>query len=474
MPVTVQAQQVVTASRTAADAAAYERYPDGNAGRFRRLLVKGGRRRVISYVRFRIDPPAGEVERAVLRLYAKSGTRAGPAVYETSPDWSERRLTWNSRPSARGPALDIQGRIRPGRWVRFDVTAAIDGASEFSFMLQSNSPDGVTFKSGETRKKPRLAITTSEEEPSSSPSPSRSPSRSPSPSPSPSRTSSPTPGPVTGDVVIAAAGDIACDPDDKGFDGNDPDRCQMEATSDLLLDGNYDAVLTLGDNQYNSGTLSEFEASYDPTWGRLYDITYPSPGNHEYGGQEGRGYYDYFGSRAGNRDEGYYSFDLGDWHFVALNTNLDCTKVACDGGSEQFEWLEDDLAASDAECTLAFLHHPRFSSGHGGNSVFVSDIYEELYDAGTEILLAGHSHNYERFAPLDPDGNVDPDGIREFVVGTGGAFFTGFSEIKPHSEARNNRTFGILELELDDDAYEWRFVPVPGGAFTDSGTGTCH
>jgi hypothetical protein len=276
---------------------------------------------------------------------------------------------------------------------------------------------------------------------------------------------------------VAAAGDIACDPDGTGFNGGKGTEttCHMNATADLLEAGDYDAVLTLGDNQYNSGTASEFEDSYDPSWGRVKGITYPSVGNHEYGTPGASGYFDYFGEAAGDPDEGYYSFDVGSWHVIALNSN--CAKVegGCRAGSPQERWLRADLAAHPAACTAAFWHHPRFSSGHEGNSNFVRAFWKDLYRGGAELVLSGHSHDYERFAPQDQRGRLKRQlGVRQFVVGTGGSFFTGFHEPVANSKVRNNNTFGVLELRLSARSYTWRFVPEAGRSFTDSGSTACH
>ena len=187
------------------------------------------------------------------------------------------------------------------------------------------------------------------------------------------------------------------------------------------------------------------------------------------------GYFDYFNGPgasdgpAGPRGKGYYSFDLGAWHLVALNSN--CSSVSCSAGSEQERWLRADLAAHPTDCTLAYWHHPRFSSGHGGSNESMQPLWEALQDAQAELLLSGHSHDYERFAPLDRNGDVDrAGGIRQFVVGTGGAFFTGgLGTLAPHSEVAQNNTFGVLKLTLHPSSYDWQFVPEAGQTFTDSG-----
>ena len=282
------------------------------------------------------------------------------------------------------------------------------------------------------------------------------------------------------DPVIMAAGDIACDPDDPGYnDGaGTADRCHQQATSDLLLAGPLDAVLPLGDIQYDSSTTARINAVYAPTWGRVKSISRPILGNHE--GSSGSGYFDYFNGvgaadgPAGPRGKGYYSYDLGAWHLVALNSN--CSAVSCSAGSEQETWLRADLAAHPANCTLAYWHHPRWSSGHDGSNDFMQPLWEALQDAHAEILLSGHSHDYERFAPLDRDGEVDQaEGIRQFVVGTGGAFFTGgLGTLEPHSEIAQNDTFGVLKLTLHHASYDWAFVPDVGGGFIDSGSQACH
>lgn len=281
------------------------------------------------------------------------------------------------------------------------------------------------------------------------------------------------------DPVVAAAGDIACDPADPGYNGGNgtPDRCQQRATSDLLVGGGIDAVLMLGDMQYDSPTAANIAAVYHPTWGRVKSITRPVIGNHE---GAGTGYFNYFNGvgvndgPAGQRGRGYYSFDLGGWHLVALNS--ECTQVSCGAGSIQEQWLRADLAAHPAMCTLAYWHTPRYSSGHDGSHVTLHPFWKALSDAGAEIVLSGHSHNYERFAPLDANGKrTASGGMRQFVVGTGGAFMTGgLSNPLGASEVAQNNTFGVLKLTLHPTSYDWQFVPIAGGSFTDSGSGGCN
>ena len=265
---------------------------------------------------------------------------------------------------------------------------------------------------------------------------------------------------ATGDPVLVGAGDIA--------------SCASsgdEATA-RLLDNIGGTVFTTGDNAYLDGAYPQFRDCYKPSWGRFKDRTKPSVGNHEYDTPGAAGYFNYFGTRAGDPAKGYYSYDRGSWHIVVLNSN--CSEVSCAEGSAQERWLEADLAANaDHECTLAYFHAPRFSSS--GNNRNVTPFWDDLYAAGAEVVLNGHAHNYERFAPQRPDGTLDDTrGIREFVVGTGGVGLHPFGTVKPNSQVRNASTYGVLKLRLHPGSYDWKFVPVAGKTFTDSGTKSCH
>ncbi|HEX6040260.1 metallophosphoesterase family protein [Longimicrobium sp.] len=262
------------------------------------------------------------------------------------------------------------------------------------------------------------------------------------------------------DTSIVAAGDIA-----SCFWRGD------EATA-RLLDEIPGVVVTLGDNVYPSGTDREFRQCYARSWGRHLDRTRPSVGNHEYKTKDAAGYFNYFGERAGPRGKGWYSFDHEGWHLIALNSDEPLKR-----GSEQYAWLVDDLRRHrDTRCTLAFYHHPRWSSGKHGGADRVMDAYRALYDGGVDVVLSGHDHHYERFAPLDPVGRVDEErGIRSFVVGTGGApSYDMPGERRPHSEAIADEVRGVLRMKFHRDSYEWEFVPIPGRRFEDSGRGECH
>lgn len=279
--------------------------------------------------------------------------------------------------------------------------------------------------------------------------------------------------PLSAQMTVVAVGDIACDPADTAYNGGagTATRCRMVATSDLALSLAPVAVLLLGDNQYEDGTLAKYQASYHPSWGRLKAITRPVPGNHEYY-SGGGGYYTYFGAAAGDPAKGWQSFDLGGWHLIGLNSN--CGAVGgCGAASAQGQWLATDLAAHPGVCTLAYWHHPRFSSGVHGNDPISADFWNLLYAAGADLILNGHDHGYERFAPQSPSAVADPNGIRQFVVGTGGKNLTSVSIIHANSEVRNYGAFGVLELTLWPNGYEWRFVGVDGSTL-DSGRGLCH
>jgi VCBS repeat-containing protein len=264
--------------------------------------------------------------------------------------------------------------------------------------------------------------------------------------------------------VLVGAGDIA----DCGADEDD-------MTADLL-DNIEGTVITLGDNVYPNGTAAEYADCYDPTWGRHKARTKPSAGNHEYDFPGATGYFNYFGAAAGDPAEGWYSYDVGDWHVIVLNSN--CSEVGgCEASSPQGQWLQADLAANPSTCIAAYWHDPRFhtpSSGTPSPDGDYLDFWQALYDAGADVVLHGHRHVYERFAPQDPNGNPDPNGIREFIVGNGGKGLSSFgSSIAPNSEVRDDTTFGVLKLTLYPTSYDWELVPIPGGTFTDSGSGTC-
>jgi hypothetical protein len=296
---------------------------------------------------------------------------------------------------------------------------------------------------------------------SPTPSPTASPNASASAVPTGSVAATPSASPAA-DPVLVGAGDIAtC------ASTNDDDTA-------ALLDGIEGTVFTAGDNAYESGTAEQFRECYDPNWGRHRDRTRPAPGNHDWETAGLAGYLDYFGEAGqGSNGTSWYSYDLGAWHVIVLDSM--CEKVGgCDASSPQGRWLAADLAASGATCTVAIFHHPRFSSGQHGNLPAMDAFWRPLYAAGVDVIVNGHDHDYERFAPQDPDGQADQTrGIREFVVGTGGAPLRNFAGIAPNSEARLAGGYGVLKLTLHDTAYDAEFIAA-GSDFRDRGTEDCH
>ncbi|MEA2290988.1 MAG: hypothetical protein QOF17_8 [Solirubrobacteraceae bacterium] len=278
--------------------------------------------------------------------------------------------------------------------------------------------------------------------------------------------------------TIAAAGDIACPPGTPTTAA----ACQHQATSDLLVDRGYHRILALGDNQYNKGTLTEFTGAFDPTWGRMKPLISPVAGNHEYQTAGAQGYFDYFNGvgqstgPAAPLGDPWYEFTLGSWHIIALDSDCAEARVGgCGTGSAQEAWLRASLAASTAACTLVYWHHPLYTTGNGdGDGLPMATIWQDLAGAGAELVLNGHSHSYQRYAPLDGAGALDAGGVQEIVVGTGGDNLTPTPVTDPKVVVRSSSSFGVLRLSLRPGGYDWTFVPAAGGTFTDSGSRDCH
>ena len=504
----------------AADAYVEKESPAANFGDSASLLV-GRKPRNDTYLRFSVQGLTGPVERATLRLFATRGSSNGPKVSATGTGWSESGITWNTRPANLGGPLANVGTVPTGGWMEVDVTTAVPGNGDVAFHLETVGKDGEAFRSRQAAgDHPQLVVLQGETD---------------TDPPDTFIDSGPSGTVATGSATFAFSSDEAgstfeCDLDGNGFvpctsptsysnlsngshtfsvratdgagladpspasrtwtvdvttGGGDPvlvgagdiascSNDNDEATAALLddIDG---TVFTTGDNVYTNGTDAEFAECYDPTWGRHKARTMPSVGNHEYGTAGAAGYFNYFGAAAGTPGEGWYSYDMGAWHVVVLNSS--CSQVGgCGAGSPQEQWLRADLAASAARCTVAYWHHPRFSSAsvHGSNSAY-EPFWQALYDHGADLVLAGHDHVYERFAPQTPSGEADDEfGIRQITVGTGGRSHYAFDAAMPNSEVRNGSTYGVLRLTLHDGAYDWQFVPVAGATFTDSGSGACH
>ena len=415
--------------------------------------------RVVTYLRFQVPPPQGSVVSATLRVQVESTTKGGLLIADTqAASGTDAPLAAASVPPL-GAALGASGPTVKGTAINVPLRGLVVGSSGTTTLaLLSTGGSDVDYKGISSPAYPQLTVTRSVGGPASPPAVVASPP-----------------------VNVAAAGDIACDPGKPkpAGPGVEPGiACGQQQTSDLLLTLHPNAVLALGDTQYSNGALAKYASAYGPSWGRLFTITHPATGNHEYlqspESSEGAGYFAYFGAAAGAVGKGWYSFDLGGWHLIALNG--ECASVGgCGAGSAQERWLAADLAAHKTKCTLAYWHEPRFSSGQHGDETAYGAFWNDLYGAGAEMVLNGHDHDYERFAPQNPAAGADADhGIREFVVGTGGEDQRPFKKVQPNSEVRSDHSFGVLDLTLNAGSYAWSFIPVAGATFTDSGNGTCH
>ncbi len=412
---------------------------------------------VRSFIKFDVQGLKGTIEQVTLRIYANSQQSVGFEVHQGDNLWSETALIYDNQPGFSPAIIAASGKVVSNHWYDLDVTSSIGGNGEVSYVLTTRSSTALSLASRESAFGPQLLVTTDGENPT--------PAVTSTPSPLP------TPAPAGTDPVVIAAGDIVCDsstdcvPDDM-------------AASQVAIDQNPDAVLVLGD-LCHTPSADCFDNYYAPTWGRSNAISYPITGNHEYMVTGAQPYFDYWNGagntsgRAGDRSQGYYSFDLGSWHVIALNSQ--CEQVGgCNSGSRQYTWLQQDLQNHPNACTLVYYHIPVFSSGGRANNNMLQ-IFTLLYNKGAEVVLNGHDHIYERFAPQDPAGRQDAArGIREFIAGTGGANHTFIASVAPNSEVRNEDTFGALKLTLHPDGYDWQFMPVAGKTFTDSGSSACH
>jgi acid phosphatase type 7 len=386
-----------------------------------------------TFLRFNVSGLTEPVVQARLRMHVDNSSsaasnRGGTYRLMSNTSWSETGPTWNSQPAINGTTLGTIGAVARNTWVELNVTGKITGNGVYSIGVTSAGSDGAGFDSRETGTlAPQLVIVTGTT--------------------------------VPGDPVLVGAGDIA------SLNSNG------DTNTAALLDNIPGTVYTAGDNAYPNGTLEQFNAYYEPTWGRHKARTRPSPGNHEYNTAGAVGYYSYFGALAGPSNRGYYSYELGNWHVVSLNSEVNMTV-----GSPQETWLRGDLAASTKPCTFAYWHKPLFTSGtnHAGETL-TRPLFQALYDHDAEVVVTGHNHHYERFAPMNPAGALDTaNGIRHFVAGTGGVGHYTFGTPQPNSQVRNGTAFGVLKFTLHSNSYDWQFVPVAGQTFTDTGTTVCH
>ncbi len=429
-----------------ADARVKESNPTENYGSGTTLQVDGESGSGLeSFLRFTVSGVTGTVNKAVLRLFTTdNGTKDGPAIYLTDNSWKEKEINWNNRPQPSSDALDNKDSIDANSWVEYDVTSRVTGDGTFNFVLIGDSKDGVVFSSRQGSQPPQLVVTFGNGVASTS---------TPSSAPTVSANTADTPTISAGDVIFVGAGDISeCD--------NNNDELTAQ-----LLESIPGTVFTTGDNAYNDGSPAQYADCYNPTWGRLKDRTKPIPGNHEYRTKDAAGYFQYF-----NNIAPYYAYNLGSWRIYALNSEINVSE-----NSPPVLWLLADRATHPNTCVLAYWHQPRWSSGdHHGSNAEYQTLWQILYTAGAELVLNGHEHNYERFAPMNATGQPDPMGMREFVIGTGGRDHYSFGTPLPTSEVRDSTSYGVLKLTLRGTGYDWEFIPAEGSTFTDSGSGDCH
>ncbi len=433
-----QADPVVFVST--ADSFVLKDQPSANNGSFNEMQVDMVPH-AEAYLRFDVNGLVDPVESATLRLWARDDTDMAPTVWMSrNTTWSESELTWNTRPALEAVVSVGVDPIKAESWWEVDVSGLVRGNGTYTIALVANSGDGVEFNSREAGgDQPQLLIQPGEYTP-------------PGEFVPPVAASDETP-------VLLAAGDIA--------------TCNFteDELTARILDRNDGTVAALGDNVQGDGAPEEYEDCYEPTWGRHKDRTMPVPGNHDYETEGAEPYYEYWGDLAGEAGDGWYTYEIGEWQIFALNSNLD--QVDHD---KQYDWLREELDASTAACTLAYWHHPRFSSSvRHGNNDWIEPFWDMLYENGAEIVLNGHDHVYERFAPQDPDQEGDPEfGIRQFTVATGGAPQRDFAATQPNSQVRMTGVHGVLRLELQPDGYRWEFLSVDGQVFSDTGAGECH
>lgn len=473
-----------------ADAFVLSTKPSANKGATSPLRVLGSTK--IAYFRFDVPaPPSGQaITRATLRVFAPTPARCtlGVDVFRAANDtWGETTIKWSDQPGPTGSVVANLGWTTRNAYREFNVTSAVPQGGLVSFLLRHASACNVTsdvsLNSREaTSNQPQLVVETGP----TTPAPACSdgldndgdgltdhPADPGCTAPTDTDETDPPPG---SEKLLAAAGDIACDPSSSGFGGSNPLECQHRATAPLLAGA--DVVLPLGDLQYTRGAFDAFMLSYDPSWGQYAANTYPVPGNHEYSSGVAQGYFDYWTSKGrptGVAGTGYYSFELGSWHIIGLNSQ--CSVVPCAEGSVQNDFLEQDLASSPSSCILAYWHHPYFNSGAIHGSAAPSGaraFWDDLYAGGADIILNGHEHNYQRYAEQTSAGVATEAGIREFIVGTGGNSHYGLLDVKDANfEFGNTTDFGVLRLHLGATSYSWEFVGVNGAVLDSGGPVSC-
>ena len=393
-----------------------------------------------SLVRFEVDglPSDAVITAAMLRLTVLDESSVPGEISRVGGPWTEAETIWTTAPPIGAPITPLPGGTE-GAVLDIDVSSVVTGPGVFDFYLTTSSSDGMDFASREAPTGgPTLVLTLGDGGDSSG---------------------------AEGTVLVGAGDIAACN--------SQGDEATADVLGEVVSGAEQAVVFTAGDNAYPTGSERNFLDCYDPSWGAFKDITRPALGSREYRTAGAGGHFDYFGVPPGERDKGYYSYDIAGWHVVVLNTN--CDQIGgCGAGSAQEVWLREDLSASGAACTMAYWHHPLFSSGIDGGVPEVLPLFQALYDADAELVVNGDDHFYERFAPQDPAGEEEDEGIRQFIVGTGGSSLSSFGAGAPNSEVRFNEAFGVLALTLLPDGYESAFMSVAGSDFNDPGTGTCH
>lgn len=464
--VTAQAASTMTVGPTA-DSYVDSSAASANHGTSVELRVDGSPT-VHIYLRFDLHAVGGSIAKATLRIYANSFSSVGFDVHMTGDAWTEAGLT-NSNAPAIGAQVGTTGSFGADAWTSVDVTSAVQAGSIVDFALIDRNSTAINLASRESSNSPKLVLTpvggatgtaTPTAKPSATPTSSATSVSTATPTAQPTATP-----PAIGDPVLIGAGDICVTSVIKN----------AQETAALITARPNDIVFTLGDNSNESGTAAQYGNCYATTWGTFLNRTRATVGNHDYMTPGAAPYYSYFGAAAGPAGKGYYSYSLANnWHVIVLNAM--CSSVGgCGVGSAQETFLRNDLAANAGKHVIAMWHIPSFSSGgtHGNNSNYAA-WWQDLYAAHADLVLDGHDHDYERFALQSPSAQADPNGIREFVVGTGGAGQRPMGTIRANSQVRNTGTFGVLELTLGAHSYSWQFVPVAGQTFTDSGMQATH
>jgi hypothetical protein len=434
--------------------------PSTNFGTAVQLRIDGSPV-VRSYMAFDLRSLSGSVTSATLHVYANSASSAGYGVDAAAGGWTETGITFASAPSV-GSLISKIGAFSAGTWTSIDVTSAVTSGEFVYLAIVDPSAAAVSLASRESTHSPTLAVTISGT--GATPPPAATPTAKASSSTIPISTATPATTPTSGgDPVLIGAGDICV----TSIIGN------AGATAKLIEALPTAGVFTLGDNSNETGTASQYTSCYAKTWGAFLNRTRATIGNHDCLTSGCVPYYAYFGAAAGPAGQGYYSYDLANnWHVIVLNSQG--TEVGGTGaGSPQETWLRADLAANPGKHIIAMWHIPVFTSGLLSRTAYTV-WWQDLYAAHADLILDGHDHLYERFALQSPVGKADPAGIREFIVGTGGASPDPFGTTAANSQVRNTGTFGVLQLTLHAHSYDWQFIPIAGSTFTDSGAQATH